>query len=238
MIALFSILSKQVSCKQHMQFEPKINRLFSNSFQHLLFKNYSSIIDRSLFVNTFFSSFRFRLRRITKRYPAMNLPVYGKSDGENFIFDFVSNDRFFRICDPILKNRRCTQNSTFVINRNIKIMGKIQKSYNKIMQVINCHDSQWVNTLINKSWVSLCLPAHWEFENVRFVLVFRLVLELWLFVHATVTKEFMDDLFSVNMSSLSDMEIYIYMDCQLYLGGWRNFWQIKWVKFQLCTPLH
>jgi len=34
---------------------------------------------------------------------------------------------------------------------------------NKIMQVIDCLDSQWINTLINKSWVSLCLPAHWEF---------------------------------------------------------------------------
>jgi len=109
---------------------------------------------------------------------------------------------------------------TFVINSNIKAMGKIQKSNNKIMQVIDYLDSQWINALINKSWVSLCLPAHWEFKNLCFVLVLGLVLELWPFVHIAVTKEFMDDLLSVNMPSLSGMEIYI--DRQLYLGGWRN----------------
>jgi len=49
---------------------------------------------------------------------------------------------------------------------NIKTMGKIQKSNNEIMQVIDCLDSQWINVLINKFWVSLCSPAHWEFESL------------------------------------------------------------------------
>jgi len=107
--------------------------------------------------------------------------------------------------DPILENRQCTH---FVINRNIKTMGKIQKSNNKIMQVIDCLDSQWVNALIIKSWVSLCSPAHLGFENLCFVLVLELVLELWPFVHVVVTMELMDNLFSVNTPSLSGMKIY------------------------------
>jgi len=73
------------------------------------------------------------------------------------------------ICDPILENvDACT---TFLINHNIKTMGKIQKFNNKIMQVIDCLNSQWINSLINKSWISLCLPAHWKFENLCFILV-------------------------------------------------------------------
>jgi len=52
-----------------------------------------------------------------------------------------------------------------------KKVGKIQKSNNKIMPVIDCFNSQWINVLIYKSWVSLCLPSHWEFENLCFVLV-------------------------------------------------------------------
>jgi len=114
-----------------------------------------------------------------------------------------------------------------------KKVGKIQKSNNKIMPVIDCFNSQWINVLINKSWVSLCLPAHWEFENLCFVLIIGLVLELWPFVHVAVTKEFMNDLFSVNT-----FDTEIYMDRQLYLGGWRNSWQIKWAKFQLFKLLH
>jgi len=54
----------------------------------------------------------------------------------------VANHIVNNICDPILENRRCTHNSTFVINHNIKTMGKIQKSNYKIMQVIDCLDSQ------------------------------------------------------------------------------------------------
>jgi len=143
------------------------------------------------------------------------------------------------ICDPILENRRCTHNRNFVINRTIKTMGKIQKSNNKIMQ--DCLDSQWINALINKSWVSLCSPAHWVFKKLCFVLFLEFVLELWLFVHVGVMKEFIDDLFSVSTPSLSGTEIYIGGE-----GGWtvnyilvgRNSWQIKWAKFQLCTPLH
>jgi len=43
------------------------------------------------------------------------------------------------ICDPILENRGCTHNSTFVINCNIK---QGENYSNKIMQVFNCFDSQ------------------------------------------------------------------------------------------------
>jgi len=106
----------------------------------------------------------------------------------------------------------------------------------KLCKLLIASIVSWINTLINKSWVSLCLSAHWEFENLCFVMVLRLVLELWPFVHVAVTKEFMDNLFPVNTPSLSGMKIY--MDCQLYFGGCRNFWWIKWAKFQLCTPLH
>jgi len=84
--------------------------------------------------------------------------------------------KFFCICDSILEFRQCTHNSTFVKNRNIKTMWKIQKSNNKVIQVIDCLDGQWINALINKSWVSLCLPPHWEFENLCFVLLLGLVL--------------------------------------------------------------
>jgi len=56
--------------------------------------------------------------------------------------DYLSACKLFAVCDPILENRRCTHNNTFVINRNTKTMGRIQKSNNKIMQVIDCLDSQ------------------------------------------------------------------------------------------------
>jgi len=46
------------------------------------------------------------------------------------------------ICPNFIENRRCMHNSTFVINRNIKTMGILQKSSNKIMQVFNYFDSQ------------------------------------------------------------------------------------------------
>jgi len=132
------------------------------------------------------------------------------------------------ICDPILENRRCTHNRIFVINRTIKTMGKIQKSINKIMQVIDCLDSQWINALINKSWVSLCLPAHWVFEKLCFILALRLVFELWPFVHIAMMKEFMDDLFSINTPLLSGTEIYIWGWTVNYILVGRNSWRIKW----------
>jgi len=99
-----------------------------------------------------------------------------------------------------------------------KTMGKIQKSNSKIMQVIDCLNSQWINTLNNKSWVSLCLLAHWEFENLCLVLVLGLVLELWQFVHVAMTKEFMDNLFSVNTPSLSAQK-YIWTVNYILVGG-------------------
>jgi len=46
------------------------------------------------------------------------------------------------IYDPILENCRYMHNSTFVINCNIKTMGKIKKFNNKIMQVIDCLNTQ------------------------------------------------------------------------------------------------
>jgi len=82
------------------------------------------------------------------------------------------------ICDPILENCRCTYAQQYFCNKlQCKNNGKIWKSSNKIMQVFNCIDSQWINTLINKSWVSLCLPVHWEFKNLCFILVLGLVSE-------------------------------------------------------------
>jgi len=118
-----------------------------------------------------------------------------------------------QICDPILENRRCMH------NRNKPHYKNNCQSNNKIMQVIDCLDSLWINALINKSWVSLCLPAHWVFEKLCFVLALGLVLELWPFVHVAATKEFMDDLFSVNTPSLSGTEIYIYVPSTMSWWG-------------------
>jgi len=108
-------------------------------------------------------------------------------------------------------------NSTFVINRNIKTMGKIQKSNSKTKQVIDCLDSQWINALINKSWVLLCSPADWEFKNLYLGLVLELVLELWPFVHVAVTKEFIDDLFSVNKYTF------------IHYQAWKFIWIVNYI---------
>jgi len=62
-----------------------------------------------------------------------------------------------------------------------------------------------MNAPISKSWVSSCLPILWELEN----LCFRFRTQVIFRVTATaVTKDFMDDLRSVNMLSLSSTESY------------------------------
>jgi len=120
-----------------------------------------------------------------------------------------------------LENCQCMQNSTFVINRNIKTISKIQKSNNEITQVIDCLDSQWLNALINKSWVSLCSPAHWEFENLCFVLVLERYDHLF-------TLQWRRNLWTIFLSK------YAFIIRHGYEPSTISWWveKFKWAKFQ------
>ena len=60
-----------------------------------------------------------------------------------------------------------------------------------------------MNAPINKSWVSLCLPIHKEFEYLCLVSVLKLVFELHPMYDVAVKKEFANDICSVNTPLLS-----------------------------------
>jgi len=79
-----------------------------------------------------------------------------------------------------------------------------------------------MNVSFNKPWVSSCLPIHKEFENLCLVSVLKLAFELQLLFDVAVTKEFTDDLCSVNTPPLSNTEVY--MEDKLHLRRWRNLW--------------
>ena len=66
-----------------------------------------------------------------------------------------------------------------------------------------------MNVPINKPWVSLGSPIHKEFENLCLVSVLKLVFKLQPLFDAVVTKEFTDDLCSVNTPPLSRTEVYM-----------------------------
>jgi len=125
---------------------------------------------------------------------------------------------------------RCMHNNTFVINRNIKTMGKIQKSNNKIAQVIDCLDSQWINALIN---VSLCLPAHWEFKKSLFCLGTRIS-----FGVMTVCSRCVDK--GIYGWSFLSKYAFIIRHGNIYGPSTISWWVEKFLanKFQQRTPLH
>ena len=59
-----------------------------------------------------------------------------------------------------------------------------------------------MNAPIKKPWVLLCSLIHWEFENLCFVSVLKLVFGLQSLLDFAVTKEFTDEICSVNMPFL------------------------------------
>ena len=63
-----------------------------------------------------------------------------------------------------------------------------------------------MNSPIYKPWISLCLPVYKEFKNLCLVSILKLVIKLQPLFDATVTKEFTDNICSVNMPPLSRTE--------------------------------
>ena len=76
-------------------------------------------------------------------------------------------------------------NSTLAINHNIKAMGKICNS-SFVFSIFSLYSA-------NHRYVLLCLPAHWEFENL-FVFILGLVSESQPFVYVLEAKKFADNL--------------------------------------------
>jgi len=79
------------------------------------------------------------------------------------------------------------------------------------------------------------LLVHKEYKDPCFISVLRLVGELQMLVYVLVTKEFM--IFFMN-SPFFWTKLTCFGKKKLYLGGYTNSWPIRWVKNQLCTPLH
>jgi len=85
---------------------------------------------------------------------------------------------------------------------------------------------------INKLWVSLCLPIHWEFENLCFIL--KSVLKLQLLFNVAVMKKFMEHVLCVvdklikTHNHISHVLLY-----KLWLRSWQHSWNfyVVIVKF-------
>jgi len=87
-------------------------------------------------------------------------------------------------------NHWSTHNSTFVINHNWKRWVKYANFRKKYVSFY-CLTGWWINTPVDKSWASTCLPVHKKLKNSCFISILRLMCSLQTFVYIAVTNEFM-----------------------------------------------